>query len=158
MTVLGSWALGNIATNAVMLSNAHGDGKYFGQMNIYWNLVNLSIAGGGYLANEKYRKKGLSTYQLISDQYKTEKVLLLNTGLDLVYITAGQLLKERAKHISNNPDRLKGFGNGLILQGAFLFVFDLSLHTIHIRHRKKNNADLNHINLSINSDGLRMYF
>ncbi|UZR94161.1 DUF6992 family protein [Chondrinema litorale] len=158
MTVLGSWALGNIAANALMLPSAHGDDKYFKQMNIYWNLVNIAIAGGGYVANEQYRKKSLSTYQLISDQYKTEKVLLLNAGLDLVYITAGQLLKERAKNISKNPDRLKGFGNGLILQGVFLFVFDLSLHTIHIRHRNKNNAHFSQINLSINSDGLRMYF
>ena len=158
MLSLGSWAIGNIAVNSILLPDSNGRGKYFKQMNIYWNIVNLAIAGGGYLANQKYKNKSLSTYGLISDQFKTEKVLLFNAGLDIAYITAGQLLKERASHISNKPERLRGFGNGLILQGAFLFVFDLSLHTIHIKHRKTHKANFSNIKLSINSGGIRMYF
>ena len=46
-------------------------------------------------------------------------------GLDVCYMLAGAILKNRAgKMSSENQARNIGFGNSLILQGGFLFVFD----------------------------------
>jgi len=158
MVVLGSWAAGNIITNATLSSNSSGSDKYFKQMNIYWNVVNLAIAGGGYWASKKEDMENLSLYDLLSRQHKTEKALLFNAGLDIAYMATGQLLKERAQHKIDNRDRLEGFGNSLLLQGAFLFTFDIVLHTIHAQHKKKNISQFNKIKLSMNSGGIRMYF
>ncbi|MEM1136046.1 MAG: hypothetical protein AAGI07_09415 [Bacteroidota bacterium] len=158
MLTLGSWALGNIAINGALVSQAEGSTKYFHEMNIYWNLVNLAIAGGGYWVNNKNRNKAYSPYDLVKEQAKIEKTLLFNAGLDVAYMAIGQLLKERAKNINDRLERLKGFGNGLILQGAFLFVFDLSLHAIHVHHRNKAQKNFQQIKFSLNISGIRMYF
>lgn len=47
------------------------------------------------------------------------KVLMVNSGLDLAYITTGIILATRQKPL------LKGFGWAILLQGLFLLVFDL---------------------------------
>ncbi len=47
------------------------------------------------------------------------KVLTINSGLDLAYITAGIILATRQKPL------LKGFGWAILIQGFFLLVFDL---------------------------------
>ncbi|MCB0644416.1 MAG: hypothetical protein KDC44_22380, partial [Phaeodactylibacter sp.] len=48
MLVLGSWAVANMAVGASLQGNATGTTKYFHQMNLGWNAVNLAIAGFGY--------------------------------------------------------------------------------------------------------------
>ncbi len=50
MQTLGGWSLGNMAVYGVRASGGNGD-KYFNQMNIYWNVVNLAIASAGYLGS-----------------------------------------------------------------------------------------------------------
>jgi hypothetical protein len=47
-------------------------------------------------------------------------VLLINSGLDLAYITAGIVLATRQKPL------LKGFGAAVLIQGVFLLLFDLA--------------------------------
>lgn len=133
MLVLGSWALLNIASSPLLASRADGHRKAFHQMNGYWNAVNLVIAGFGYF-NAIKGDVGLLLSESIKEQHSIEKILLFNAALDLGYITGGFLMKERSKSVSKHSDRLKGFGNSLILQGAFLFVFDVSLYLFHLNH------------------------
>ena len=45
MYVLGGWALANMAAGAYGWAAFEGEKKYFSQMNLFWNVVNLSIAG-----------------------------------------------------------------------------------------------------------------
>lgn len=66
-----------------------------------------------------------------------QNFLLLNAGLDVAYIATGFYLKERAKN-SSSPERLRGYGNSLLLQGGFLLAFDIAFYFIH-----QNNADIN---------------
>ena len=58
-----------------------------------------------------------------------EKILLINTGLDIFYLTAGLFLV--AGRGRNNRQRA-GFGWGIAIQGAFLFLFDL-IHAAALR-------------------------
>jgi hypothetical protein len=52
--------------------------------------------------------------------------------------------------------QFNGFGNGLILQGGFLFVFDLTAYFIHNRHRKLGlNPLMQNIQLSDNGLGFK---
>lgn len=48
MIILGSWAVGNMIWGGIGASNSTGQTKAFHQMNIYWNSVNLIIAGFGF--------------------------------------------------------------------------------------------------------------
>lgn len=125
MTVLGGWAIGNIALGAALSSRHSGPEKHFHQMNAYWNVVNLGIAGLGYLAAAKEDPTLLDFYQTNSKHFSFQKVLLFNAGLDIGYVLGGFYLKERARRGGEHADRLQGFGNAVILQGGFLFAFDL---------------------------------
>lgn len=130
MLILGSWAVGNMATGAAFLGKSSGENRAFQQMQIGWNAVNLGIATLGYLGSLKVDPSGWDTYQSVQEHYKMQKILLFNAGLDVGYMLGGVYLLERGKREVKNAERLRGFGRSILLQGAFLFVFDLSLHTV----------------------------
>ena len=103
-------------------------------MNVMWNVVNLGLATAGYFGAKADLNQQLSLAKSITDQHKIEQILLLNAGLDVGYMAAGLYLNERG--LRKSSDRLQGYGQSLILQGAFLLVFDGALYAIH-----KNNGN-----------------
>ncbi len=133
MMVLGGWAVTNIAVSGIASQRTTGEDKYFHQMNVYWNLVNLGIAGVGYYGSLG-DAAGLNWVQTMDEQYGLEKTLLLNVGLDAAYMAGGAWMIERSKTAENGP-RWKGFGRSLVLQGAFLFVFDIGFYAFQANHR-----------------------
>ena len=130
MTVLGVWAVGNMATSGLLLRNSHGETKAFHQMNIGWNAFNLAIAGFSIYSTMHVDPSSFTLLQSIQEQQKLEKILLFNAGLDVGYVMTGLYLRERAKSMSNpsKSARLRGFGKSIILQGGFLFAFDLAAY------------------------------
>ncbi|MFM7723480.1 MAG: DUF6992 family protein, partial [Bacteroidota bacterium] len=121
MLTLGSWASANALTGAIGWTTAKNpEMKSFHQMNVMWNAVNLGLAIPGYL-RARNAKAVMSLSATLNEQQKTERIFLLNTGLDVAYITAGFLLRSMALNQSSKTDQLNGFGKGLILQGSFLF-------------------------------------
>ena len=134
MKVLGGWALANMAIGSVAYFSLSGKKKYFNQMNVMWNVVNLGLATAGYFGAKADLNQQLSLAQSINDQHKIEQILLLNAGLDVGYMAAGLYLNERG--LRKSSDRLQGYGQSLILQGAFLLVFDGAMYAIH-----KNNGN-----------------
>lgn len=125
MTILGTWAVGNIAVGGILSTQQTGETKYFNQMNAGWNLVNLAIAGFGYYGALKGDPSTLDLYSSIHEQHKLQKLLLFNAGLDVGYVMGGLYLVERSKNTTDRPERLSGFGKSIMLQGGFLFAFDL---------------------------------
>lgn len=107
------------------MTQAAGQTKYFHQMNAAWNSVNLAIAGFGYygLRNQSV---DLSLAETITEFHNFEKILLFNAGLDVGYMAIGAYLWERG--IRKESNRLVGYGKSMILQGGFLFTFDLVLY------------------------------
>lgn len=137
MLSLGTWAGANITAGSIGWATAQQpELKAFHQMNVMWNVVNLGLAVPGYL-RARNTKAVLSLSQTLSELQKTERIFLFNTGLDVAYITAGFLLRSMALNNQAKADQLNGFGNGLILQGTFLFAFDLTAFAIHHRHGKQ---------------------
>jgi hypothetical protein len=137
MLTLGSWASANAVSGAIGWTTAKNpEVKAFHQMNLMWNTVNLGLAIPGYL-KARQAKQLMSLSETLNAQQKTERIFLLNTGLDVAYITAGFLLRSMALNNQAKASQLNGFGNGLILQGSFLFAFDLTAFAIHHRHGKQ---------------------
>jgi len=130
MMVLGGWAVANIASGLVLRSNTTGVDSRFYEMNAIWNGVNLAIAGFGYFTAVKLGTDG-SAFKLYQEQMGIDKTLLFNAGLDLGYIAAGAWMMERSKNVSKDPDLWKGYGKSIMLQGAFLFAFDVAMVLIH---------------------------
>lgn len=137
MLVLGSWAAGNILVGTYGNFKASGEAKYFHQFNAAWNIVNLSIATLGYFNAVNSGHSSMTNLEILNDYNSLQSFLLLNAGLDVAYIATGFYLKERSKN-SASAERLRGYGNSLLMQGGFLLVFDIALYFIH-----QNNADIN---------------
>ena len=156
MIGLGSWATANFIGNGIGWATAPNEEmKSFHQMNVMWNTVNIALAVPGFI-KAKRENPELSFFKTIEAQQKTEKIFLINSGLDIAYISSGLLLRSAAKTNLAKQDQFNGFGNGLILQGGFLLVFDLTAYFIHNRHRKKSlNPLIENIELSDNGIGLK---
>jgi hypothetical protein len=137
MLVLGSWAAANIIVGAYGNFKASGEAKYFHQFNAAWNIVNLGIAAFGYINAVNSDPASMTSLEIIKDFNSLQNLLLLNAGLDAAYIATGFYLKERSKN-SSSSERLRGYGNSLLLQGGFLLAFDVALYFIH-----QGNADIN---------------
>lgn len=156
MYVLGAWASANIIQGTISASNTQGSEKAFHQMNAYWNTVNFAIAGVGLLGIRKQMKKEYGLFANLTEQQKLEKILLVNSGLDLAYITTGLYLKERGMRL-NNP-RNEGFGNSLLLQGAFLLVFDLIQYGQHHKNTRWLEKKMDHLQMGVSANGFGLSY
>jgi len=146
MMVLGSWAVANIATGAVGWARGSGENKYFHQMNVMWNVVNLGIAGIALFNNYRMDLSGLGDMELLDKHIKSEHLFLINAGLDVLYIGTGALLRGLSHKSAKRQDLMNGYGSSLILQGSFLLIFDAAMWGIQHAHRlqflEKNNIEL----------------
>jgi hypothetical protein len=134
MLVLGSWAVGNMLVGTYGHFNTTGQIREFHQFNFMWNVVNLGIAAFGYHQAATADPMAFGYVDILKEYNTLQNILLLNVGLNVSYMATGLYLRERSKNSRKYGDRLKGYGNSLLLQGAFLFVFDTSLFFIHRSH------------------------
>lgn len=154
MTILGTWAVGNIAVGSVLAMKKEGEEKAFHQMNALWNGVNLTIAGFGLYSAMTADAASFGLFETFDEQQKIQKVLLFNAGLDVGYMAGGLYLREKGKNTLDleKSMKYKGWGKSIILQGAFLFVFDLITYFV----LSGNNSELKGLleGLSFNGTGI----
>lgn len=154
--VLGAWAGANIVQGTISASNTTGSTRYLHQMNAYWNTVNLAIAGLGIWALKMQLNQPITPAGLMKEQKTVEKLLLLNTGLDVAYIMTGLYMKEKGLRLNN--DRNTGFGNSLVLQGSFLLVLDLVQYFAHQKNGKAIQEQANKIQWGVGANGLGLSY
>ena len=130
MYTLGGWALTNMAVSGIGWANTTGQQRAFHQMNVWWNVVNLGLAAGSFIGMQGDDTTEWTPWRSLQDQMTLEKTFLFNAGLDLAYVTGGFYLRERAKADPTQADQWNGWGNSLLLQGGFLFAFDLAMYFI----------------------------
>lgn len=97
-----------------------------------WGGIDLAIAFFGAMTTRK-RKAKLTPEELISTQpgehANLAKILWINTGLDVLYVVGGMAL---ILTLGASDSFWQGNGWGIILQGGFLFFFDL-FHAMKLR-------------------------
>lgn len=153
MVILGSWAIGNMVWGGIGASHTTGEVKAFHQMNLYWNTVNLAIAGFGYWQATK-EVPGTDFWATMEAQQSIEKTLLVNAALDVAYMAGGLYMKERGIRTDNS--RLVGFGKSVILQGAFLMAFDAVMYGFHQVHAGELPGIVQNISLGPTRVSLRV--
>jgi hypothetical protein len=154
MLTLTTWSSANIIASSIGWATAeNGEAKYFHQMNVTWSAINIGLALPGYFKARNSNTK-ISLGNTFRKQSETEQAFLFNTGLDIAYLTAGFLLKSEGKHNLAKQAQLNGFGNGLLLQGGFLFLFDLTAYIIHRHHATLLNPALDRLTMSSSGIGL----
>jgi hypothetical protein len=131
MWILGGWAAGNIAVGAIGMSRTDGESRAFHQMNAGWGVINLALAGSGIWTATHTDPASLDWLQSLEAQQKIQRIFLFNAGLDVGYMMAGTWMMERGLRITDRPERWRGWGRSILIQGAFLFVFDLGAYLYH---------------------------
>ncbi len=127
MLTLGSWAVLNFAVSIPgwFLTDKDSTWHNVHEMNVAWNLVNITLAGFGYMGlGDELASPPASAIAALGLSTDMQKILLFNAGLDVAYMTAGTMMLWLG---DAEKKRLRGYGASLIAQGAFLFVFDLVL-------------------------------
>lgn len=160
MLVLGGWGVANIAAGLTGNATAHGEAKYFHQMNAIWGAVNLGIAAASYFGNRRL-DPGKDNWQgTVQEQHKIQTIYLVNGALDLAYMAGGLYLREhgKGKLFGTGHDRWKGYGNSLLFQGAFLFLFDGINFTLHHSHGKRLFQRFNDLQLAVSPGGIGMVY
>lgn len=135
MLVLGGWSVANIVVSGIATDTRNKEMRYFHQMNVMWGGINLAIAGLGYWGAGREKIDNPTLASVLKHQSKTEKTYLINTGLDVLYVGAGLWMNKASDH-QKNPDRFRGYGNSIMLQGGFLLLYDAVNYAIHRRHGK----------------------
>jgi hypothetical protein len=152
LTVLLAWSAANIVQGSISAGNLTGSKQHFHKMNAYFNTVNLAIAGYGLYRLHQTKKIHYTLADNVKAQQKISSFLLLNTGLDVAYMTTGMYLQYRGTNLNN--DQTKGYGSSLILQGAFLLVFDLIQYVQHQQNGKLLNQYLGNLQLTTTQNGV----
>lgn len=140
LAVLGGWAASNLLVSGIAMGQTDGSNHYFHQMNIGWGAVNLVLAGAGYRAARRAANQPPTDRAgNVRAQLRAEKLYLFNSGLDVAYLATGLYLLEKGRNptASGSPDRWRGYGQSLMLQGGFLLLFDGFQYATHHRHGQK---------------------
>ncbi len=158
MSVLGGYALGNMVACIPNAINLSGRDKYFNEMNVYWNVVNLGIAIGGLIGNDRKDFESLDLATTLKEQKQTLKIYGINAGLDVVYIGSGLALMNFAHRAPKAEDRLYAYGESILLQGGFLLLYDSAMLIIHAAHLKKAQKREGGLSFSERGMGLKYEF
>ena len=135
MTALGAWGLVNVVQGSISTTNTVGPEHYFHQMSAYFNAVNVGIAAVGFLGIKKQLLKTNTLASEIQAQQKIQKILLINSALDVGYFATGLLMRNSG--IKNQNAKIQGYGGSIMLQGAFLLVYDLLQFGAHHKNGKR---------------------
>lgn len=147
MIVLGGWSAANIISSAFATKTHNQEMRYFHQMNVQWNSINLVFAALGYWGADKQDMgKPTTLSSVLKHQGGSEKTYMLNIGLDAAYIVGGLYMTERSKS-RLNPAKLKGYGNDIMVQGGFLLIFDTVNYLLHHKHGKQLNKLIDKVQL-----------
>ncbi|WP_299705595.1 hypothetical protein [uncultured Pontibacter sp.] len=126
MLALGAWALINILISSIKLTKSSRNKRYFFQMNIYWNIVNMIISGGSLYFLLSTDPTARTLAESIDFHYWYLKLLYLSIGLDLAFLMLAAYLKELSLS-SPKAEQYLGWGQSITLQALFLLVLDITL-------------------------------
>lgn len=118
------WSIVSVIAGAVLLAfGALWQGV--GLQAIAWGVIDAGIAlVGGWVTRR--RRAGLAdpsaSEVLAREARNLRRILLINTGLDVLYVTSGVAL---ALTLGADSPFWRGNGWGVVVQGGFLFFFDL---------------------------------
>ena len=136
MIGLAGWSVANLVGSGIATNTRNKEMRYFHQMNVMWGGINLAIAGLGYWGAGREKIDNPTLEAVLKHQNKIEKTYLINAGLDVVYIGSGLLMNKTSDN-QKNPEKFKGYGNSIMMQGGFLLLYDAVMYAIHRKHGKQ---------------------
>ena len=116
--LLLGWAAASIGTGLALQRGGDALRRGVGEQYVGWGVVNALIA----LIGRRPPAAANMLVEVAAKKRTLSRLLWLNTGLDVLYVLGGWRLM-RGRGATNA--RWRGRGLGIVLQGGFLFFFDL---------------------------------
>lgn len=125
---LVSWSVTSIALGTSIALAGHKFEKKeltdFGRQTAAWGGVDLAIAGAGLLVQ---RRRGKLSEEQIQRQIRNlRRLLVINAVADVGYVAGGMAILKRSMQKKSSFRMGPGDGYAIVIQGAFLFVLDVS--------------------------------
>lgn len=125
---LVSWSVASIALGTSIALTGHKLDKKavteFGRQTAAWGVVDLGIAGAGYLAQRRRGK--LSEDQTQRQIRNLRRLLVINSVADVGYMAGGITILKRSLQKKSSFRMGPGDGSAIVIQGAFLLALDVS--------------------------------
>lgn len=134
MATLTGWSLINLGAGFGLGFTTRGPERHFHQMNAYWNTVNLALGIIGLVGARRDDRRLLAPAAARKARAH-QSVFTWNAGLDVLYMATGAVLFDLGQ--DRDSERLLGYGASILLQGGFLFVFDLAMAAAHARNLRR---------------------
>jgi len=133
------WSVASIVLGGWLMRKDNADQRGFGQQAAAWGVIDAAIALGGWFGSQRRsRAADAGSAEVQAKETRSlRRLLWINTGLDVLYMLGGFLWARRA-----DPQKRgwAGHGWGVVVQGAFLFVFDL-VHALLLKDRQPSNIE-----------------
>jgi hypothetical protein len=122
-----AWSALSIIAGTILLIVGDGFWRGLGLQAIVWGMIDAAIAIFGSRSAHKRRAAGQNNPEVTNREARNlRKLLWINTWLDVLYIAGGFAVL----FVFGGLDPFAaGNGIGIVLQGSFLFLFDL----LHVR-------------------------
>jgi len=124
MSLLLGWGLFSIVAGLLAQRNPRAFWKQFGLQALTWGAIDAALAlfglNGANKKEERFALGELGARDEAKEARGFHRILLINTGLDVLYIAGGAWLLQRFK----GRDDRQGMGVGVMVQGVWLFLFD----------------------------------
>jgi hypothetical protein len=134
--LLTGWTVLNLTVGTVGYFTAEDPvWRGFHQMNALFNVPVLGAALGSFALLAAQDPERLDLRQSLHRGVMLERGLLVGITLDVASGLLGLSLRERGLRVGS--ERLEGWGNALLLQGAFLLLFDTSLLVMNLRYEAR---------------------
>ncbi len=130
-----SWSGFSIASGGWLLKNQDPFWRGIGLHFVIWGVVDAGIGLVGLINMSRKRTpaSNIENQAVAEERAKLHRLLWINAGLDILYILGGGWLFFRK---GAEDENWRGQGIGVIIQGGFLFLFDL-WHAIDLGRQRK---------------------
>lgn len=127
LSILLGWGVASAVVGGIMQLLTQDFWQQFGLQALAWGAIDALLALVGIRSAQnkerRYEEKELGSSDEEKEARTTWRVLLINAGLDGLYILSGCWVIWRFQMRSDR----QGMGMGILLQGAWLLLFDALL-------------------------------
>lgn len=132
--ILLAWGVSSVGSGVALWWRRDPLLRQSGLQCLLWGAIDVALAlSGQWHARHqavRYQQGERDSAAVRHEARKLQRILLINSGLDVVYVLSGLWLMHR---FPQRRDR-QGMGLGIVIQGFFLFLYD-SLFALDLQRR-----------------------
>ncbi len=117
------WGIGSVVVGAGLATAKTPVLRHVGIQAVAWGAIDAALAYSGRENARNKLQQGTTDAEQWVEAQRFQRIVAINAGLDVLYVLGGWWLIRRA---GSNEAR-RGMGLGIIIQGAFLLVYDSAL-------------------------------